>query len=240
MSTQSQRTTFDGRGVDRGARRRPVGPRRLDHSEEMAAADHDSELDEDQQPRPLIPTGFRSQPRRRPPTMPPTSVRAKRLSEICDHDENLTSFVRWILSRHAKLGGVTEVRAIAERPCKMVWSGYFDAAHWEQVVELIRPEGTRPRTKIPYGGSPLIGEANFYFTMQAVKPALLARSDNEFTRCQATTDHDILGYHLFAVDVDPVRPSGISATNEEKTEAEKVAVGIQKWLRKRGIDWESA
>ena len=104
---------------------------------------------------------------------------------------------------------------------------------------VIRRPGTllpTERAKIPFGEAPRIGEANFYFTMQPANPALLARSAYKFGKCQATADADIIAYHLFAVDVDPVRPSGISATDAEKKEAALVGQAIKHWLWDRGVD----
>ena len=54
--------------------------------------------------------------------------------------DHLRPFLKWLLRRHRKFGGVTEIRAIAEAPAKMVWSGYFDPQHVKALVEQITPE----------------------------------------------------------------------------------------------------
>jgi hypothetical protein len=149
--------------------------------------------------------------------------------------EHLVPFLQWLLARHTKLGGVTEIRVIAHRPSKMVWSGYFTPESIEDLVDEILPDPDGPRSKIPYGAAPRIGEAQFYFTMQPANKALLARSAYSFSRCEGTADRDVIAYHLFAVDLDPVRPSGISATNKEKAYARKVARKVGSWFKKRGI-----
>lgn len=151
------------------------------------------------------------------------------------HQKSLLPFLRWILRRHAALGGITEIRAIAEKPSKMIWSGYFDDKQIKLLVDLLLPDDDGPRPKLRFGEVPVIGEANFYFTMQPVNPALLARSAYEFGRCQATSDQDIVAYTLFAVDVDPVRPSGICATKAEKKEAQKVCQAVSRWFSERKI-----
>src|SRR5207237_437540 len=55
-----------------------------------------------------------------------------------------------------------------------------------------------------------------YITLNPVKPALLARAYNTFKGLGTTTgDADIKSRRRFLIDVDAVRPSGISSTDEE-------------------------
>ncbi|UCC31261.1 MAG: DUF3987 domain-containing protein, partial [Phycisphaerales bacterium] len=56
-----------------------------------------------------------------------------------------------------------------------------------------------------------------YVTMNPVVPALLARAANRIkSRARETTqDKDILRRHWLLIDVDPVRPTGVSATDAE-------------------------
>ncbi len=154
--------------------------------------------------------------------------------------EHLVPFLKWLLRRHKNLDGVTEIRAIADRPAKMVWSGYFGPGHVRDLLEQILPDPDGPRPKIPYGDTPRIGEAQFYFSMQPADKALLARSAYALGRCEGTADRDVIAYHLFAVDVDPVRPSGISATDEEKAEALVVTRKVGRWFQKRDLGFISA
>src|SRR4051812_1306387 len=42
---------------------------------------------------------------------------------------------------------LTEVRAIADRPTKMVWSGYYDPAHVAGQADQIQPGPEGPRAK---------------------------------------------------------------------------------------------
>ena len=149
--------------------------------------------------------------------------------------EHLVPFSQWLMQRHQKLGGVTEIRVIADKPAKMIWSGYFDPGHIDELVKQIEPDSDGPRKKIPYGETARIGEAQFYFTMQPANPDLLAQSANELSRCQATSDGDTIAYTLFGADLDPERPAGISATDEEKAEARKVADKVGKSFKQRGI-----
>ena len=102
----------------------------------------------------------------------------------------------------------------------------------DQVVELRALNVENGRWKNTYSGyyddlsafaraaAELSGRASgVYFTLNPCKPALLARAHNRF-RCvgrgdPTTADHDIERRCWLPVDFDPVRPSGISATDEE-------------------------
>ena len=114
--------------------------------------------------------------------------------------ENLQPFAKWILDRHARDKGVTEIRIIADKPTKGVWSGFFTDDHLEDLIDAIEPLPSSLRGKIPFGDYPRVREGNCYFTMQPVDPDLLARSAGEFAKCQATSDGDVIGYSLFGVD----------------------------------------
>jgi putative DNA primase/helicase len=61
------------------------------------------------------------------------------------------------------------------------------------------------------------GRGNLYVSLNPVSPALLARACNRvLSRAEATTaDADILARRWLLVDVDPVRPGGISSTDSE-------------------------
>ena len=99
--------------------------------------------------------------------------KAKRKSNAADREKNLREHLAWILGRHKKHGGVTEVRLIQEHPVKNIWSGYWDPDHLDELVDLLLPED---REKVPYGQHPRIGEANVYVCLHPADPQLLARS----------------------------------------------------------------
>jgi hypothetical protein len=60
-----------------------------------------------------------------------------------------------------------------------------------------------------------------YLTLNSCNSALLARSNNRMQRAPKVTssDHDMVNCDLLLVDVDPVRPAGVSATDDEKAAA---------------------
>jgi hypothetical protein len=73
-----------------------------------------------------------------------------------------------------------------------------------------------------------------YFTLNPVNSALLARRANRLDHVQErdslTTDQHIEKRRYLLLDVDPVRPTGISATDSEKKRAEKKASEIADYL----------
>ncbi|MDV2482452.1 hypothetical protein F8E02_10660 [Methanoculleus sp. Wushi-C6] len=120
-------------------------------------------------------------------------------------------------------GGVVEVRALADG---VTHSGYFDdhALLSEQIEAL--------------DADPSV--AGIYVTLNDVNPALLARRANRIkmrlSRKDATTaDADIIRRRWFPVDIDPVRPSGVSSTDEEHNAALNAAERIAAYLAEQGF-----
>jgi len=119
----------------------------------------------------------------------------------------------------------------------LTFTRYFDSEHADDLVEQLQPFSDGPREKIPYGDYPRNGEANIYFNLNPANKDLIARSYNKIIRSKlATSDSDIVCYNLFPVDVDPIRPAGISSTGAEKAKALEVILKIKEWLREHGIE----
>jgi hypothetical protein len=102
-------------------------------------------------------------------------------------------------------GQVVELRILRDGKFKRVDSGYFDdfGLLGRAIYAAAKPSAEPA--------------AGIYYTLNPVNPALLARAHN---RVQAgakftTTDVDILERAWLLGDIDPTRPAGISATNEE-------------------------
>ena len=73
--------------------------------------------------------------------------------------------------------------------------------------------------------------AGVYLTLNPVVPELLARCANHTKRAKdGTKDHEILCRRWLFVDIDPVRPRGISSTDEQHEAAVACAWKIGKWL----------
>ena len=134
--------------------------------------------------------------------------------------ESAAAIAQHLLSRP---GNVVELRAfgIQRRSYKVTSSGYFDNAR-----ELL------------VAAASLDGQAEgIYFTLNPLTPALLARAKNRMVeRPKSTTgDAEIVARQFLLVDVDPSRPSGVSATEEEKTAARSTATDVGEYLTSLGF-----
>jgi len=114
-------------------------------------------------------------------------------------------------------GQVIEVRAITEEGMA---SGYFDDP--KALAAAVAPLDAA-------------GTAGIYVTLNEVNPALLSRRANRvkmrLSKKDATTaDTDITRRRWFPVDIDPVRPSGVSSTDGEHQAAIVRAAEIAAYL----------
>lgn len=119
-----------------------------------------------------------------------------------------------------------------------------------QVVELrvISPPkyGSKPLIKTGYfndlsqlafaaAASSDSGANGVYITPNKINPALFSRSPNKLSNGLAsTTDDDVIEHTYLLIDVDPVRPSHISSSIEEKRLAFKVVRTILESLDAEG------
>lgn len=119
-------------------------------------------------------------------------------------------------------GAVAELRAPKVRRGQYTTnaSGYFDD-----------PE------KLVAAAALIDGTAEGVFvTLNPVRPELLARANNRLASgVKATTsDLDILARRFLLIDLDPRRPSGISATEDEKAAAMSLATEVKAHLHSLG------
>ena len=115
-------------------------------------------------------------------------------------------------------GEVVEVRILNTN--KGTISGYFD--DYTELVESV---------------DKYIGQYDIYITLNPVKNDLLARSSNRLQPYakQTSSDSDIEKIRYVLIDLDPLRPSGISATKGEKKLAAELAKKINKDLIREGF-----
>ncbi len=108
-----------------------------------------------------------------------------------------TLFDKEIFECFIRPGEVTEVRI----PGRPTMAGYFDdhelfSRHVQQADKQMK--------------------GNIYFTLQVIDDRLLARSFNRMLSLkETTTDKDVIAYRWLPVDLDPVRPAGISSSDSE-------------------------
>lgn len=121
---------------------------------------------------------------------------------------------------------IFEIRALeATRPGLRrphVESGYFDYDHIDDVGSAIKE---------------LSFAKGVYFTPNPVLPSLLARAANRIRAVgmePTTKDEEIVSRRWLLVDCDPVRPAGISSTDEEHEFAHQRAKEIRDGLSSMG------
>jgi len=127
------------------------------------------------------------------------------------------------LDLFAEPGQVVELRLLKVQ-CQgqrfpVTMSGYFDN------LKLLADNASR------YGGD----AKGVYVTLNPVNPALFARAANRLRTAgktdSLTSDADIIKRRWLPIDLDPVRPSDISSTDQEHSLAVERAFQIREELR---------
>ncbi|MGI8427638.1 MAG: YfjI family protein [Actinomycetota bacterium] len=128
----------------------------------------------------------------------------------------MSAAIRQALGALSEPGQVIELRILRARHTR---SGYFD--------ELDRAAEAAAK---------LNGTASVYMTLNPCDPVLLARGVNRIVEYpEATTsDRDILRRVWFPIDLDPVRPAGVSSTEAEHEAAIARAREVFGHLRSEG------
>lgn len=114
-----------------------------------------------------------------------------------------------------------EVRIISNEGA--IKSGYFRGA--DKLIEELLKQDLR--------GS------NVYFTLQRLHEGCEARIQWEHFitpgKLPTTSDKNIIGYSYIPVDIDPVRPAGISSTDEELRASEDVRAEVAAYMESNGF-----
>jgi hypothetical protein len=117
---------------------------------------------------------------------------------------------------------VVELRTISDDG---VGSGYYDdlvkLAHDAEIAGDAAPQG-------------------IYVTLNEVNPALLSRRANRFKmrlskKDTTTADEDIVRRRWLPIDIDPVRPSGVSSSDQEHDAATEKAGMVGAFLAEKGF-----
>jgi hypothetical protein len=131
--------------------------------------------------------------------------------------------LRDAVARIGRPGQVIEVRALTDQNTHSGYFNDFDAL--ERSVEPLDAD-----TSVH----------GIYVTLNEVNPALLSRRANRIKmrlgkKDSTTSDADILRRCWLPIDIDPLRPSGVSSTDEEHTLALAKAEEIACWITGLGF-----
>lgn len=117
---------------------------------------------------------------------------------------------------------LTEIRILDG---KRTYSGYFTDV--ERIITAI----------MPFDGNP---HAQIYFTLNVINRACSSRAQwnkmLQVNREPTTGDADIVGRTHVLIDLDPKRPAGVSASNEELEHAHLKAVDVFRFLLAQGFN----
>jgi len=131
--------------------------------------------------------------------------------------------LRDAVARLAGPGQVVEVRALTDQ---FTHSGYF--SDHATLIKAVEPLDTDSSVH------------GIYVTLNEVNPALLSRRANRIKmrlgkKDSTTSDADILRRCWLPIDIDPLRPSGVSSTEEEHGLALAKAEEVARWLAGLGF-----
>ncbi len=142
--------------------------------------------------------------------------------------EEIQQIATW-LRLFIEPGQVTELRALDVSDGNGRWTrteaGYFDHDH---LLDMAKAAHRLTQNAV-----------GVYFVPNPIKPALLARAANKVKTAKEknlTNDSHIIKRKWMLVDADPVRPSGISSTDEEKQLAWEVIRQVKEYMW--ALDWE--
>lgn len=113
-----------------------------------------------------------------------------------------------------------EVRLVYED--KKILSGYFTDA--DTLIKELK-------------GKNLAG-CNAYMTLNVLDPACYDRMQHdkfEFKPKATTSDNDVIGYNWLMVDLDPKRPTGTSASNEQLDDAKALGNKVYWFMKQNGF-----
>jgi len=133
-----------------------------------------------------------------------------------------TLFDKTVWDTFIKPGEIVEVRLPKVNGKSVAWSGwtkgtvsgYFD--DHEEFGQQVKMANVSNHDGI-------------YFTLQVIDPRLIGRAFNRLKPSQLTTsDLNVIAYRWLPIDIDPVRPAGISSSDSELSETIKLRDEIAK------------
>lgn len=136
---------------------------------------------------------------------------------------------------------------------------YIDPAEIRQAIQILKPGGQLFEVRIIRGLASISGyfrdadalieqlqrqdlrDANVYITLQQVHEGCEARRQWETfidagkAKIPTTSDRDIVRYRFIPIDLDPVRPAGISSSEEELKWANELRFQIAAYMEANGF-----
>lgn len=140
----------------------------------------------------------------------------------------------------------------------MRWEQYINADEVRKTIAILKPNNQIFEIRIIGGTNkaPISGyfrdaetllekfdtidvrNKNIYITLNGLNEGCFSRVQREsFQQTKVTTsDSDVEGYQWLFVDLDPIRPTGISSSNEEMNAAKELAGKIYNYLKGLGFE----
>ena len=134
-----------------------------------------------------------------------------------------------VFEKFFKPGEVTEIRAFGlDGRRKGVWEGFAGGGimygYFDNADDFGRAAETLDKAKAE----------GIYFVLNPVDPALLARANNRLKgagrKSRTTSDLEVVCLRWLYIDLDPVRPVGISSDQDELDKALELKEEIRAWL----------
>ncbi len=121
-----------------------------------------------------------------------------------------TLFDRDVFEIFVRPGETVEVRIPKVYGKSVAWGGGFAkgtvSGYFDNHTAFC--EAVKQADKYPHGG--------IYFTLQVIDPRLIGRAFNRLKPSDLTTsDNNVIAYRWLPIDIDPVRPAGVSASDNE-------------------------
>lgn len=134
---------------------------------------------------------------------------------------------------------------------------YFDETQVRKTISCLKPDGRlfevrllrKPKTASGYftSADTLIQELkkfdlrgwNAYITLNEISDKCYARDQHDHFVSPpgpTTNDEDITGYDWLFVDLDPIRPTGISSSDDELQQAKELAKKVRAYLKENGFE----
>jgi len=140
----------------------------------------------------------------------------------------LTLFDKLIFQAFVHEREVTEVRIVKAYGKSPAWNNDFArgavAGYFDDHEAFCRAVQAADKNK----------HNGIYFCLQTIDPRLIGRAFNRLKPTNLTTsDNNVIAYRWLPIDLDPVRPSGISASKSEILEAAKLKPKIILWVKER-------